>query len=113
MARGTPTWRNCSRSWRRCPKSRFLYHSRRNDFSRWLKARTEFALAQRLRPVTIKDFPSTEALRQGLLAAISQYRFEQGQHIVAEFDRATFDFASDFYRIGGGSIGGKARGSAP
>ena len=94
------------------PEESLLYHSRRNDFSRWLKARTEFALAQRLRPVTIKDFPSTEALRQGLLAAISQYRFEQGQHIVAEFNRATFDFASDFYRIGGGSIGGKARGVA-
>ena len=96
----------------RLPEESLLYHSRRNHFSRWLKARTEFALAQRLRPVTITDFPSADALRQGLLDAISEYRFEQGQRIVAEFDRASFDFASDFYRIGGGSIGGKARGVA-
>ena len=94
------------------PEESLLYHSRRNHFSRWLKARTEFALAQRLRPVTIRDFPSADALRHGLLEAISEYRFEQGQRIVAEFDRASFDFASDFYRIGGGSIGGKARGVA-
>jgi len=94
------------------PEESLLYHSRRNHFSRWLKARTEFALAQRLRPVTIRDFPSADALRRGLLEAISEYRFEQGQRIVAEFDRASFDFASDFYRIGGGSIGGKARGVA-
>jgi len=94
------------------PEESLLFHSRRNHFSRWLKARTEFALAQGLRPVTDEDFPSTEAMRRGLIAAISEYRFDQGQHVVAEFDRATFDFSSDFYRIGGGSIGGKARGLA-
>jgi CheY-like chemotaxis protein len=94
------------------PEASLLNHSGRNDFSRWLKARTEFALAQRLRPVTIKDFTSPDALRAGLLKAIAEYRFEQGQRIVAEFDRASFDFASDFYRMGGGSIGGKARGVA-
>jgi len=32
--------------------------------------------------------------------------------VVADFDRATFDLGSDFYRIGGGSLGGKARGLA-
>jgi len=94
------------------PQESLLSHSGRNDFSRWLKARTEFALAQLLRPVTIRDFPSPDALRRGLLEAIAEYRFEQGQHIVADFDRGSFDFASDFYRIGGGSIGGKARGVA-
>jgi CheY-like chemotaxis protein len=94
------------------PEASLLNHSGRNDFSRWLKARTEFALAQRLRPVTIKDFTSPDELRSGLLKAIAEYRFEQGQRIVAEFDRASFDFASDFYRMGGGSIGGKARGVA-
>ena len=94
------------------PDELLLHHSRRNHFSRWLKARTEFALAQRLRPVTDDDFPSVAAMREGLLAAIADYRLEQGQHVVAEFDRTSFDFASDFYRIGGGSIGGKARGLA-
>ena len=31
---------------------------------------------------------------------------------MADFDRATFDMSGDFYRIGGGSLGGKARGLA-
>jgi len=94
------------------PLDSMLYHSQRNHFSRWLKARTEFALARALRPVTIRDFPSTEALRDGLYRAIDDYRFDQRQHVVAEFDRSNFDFSSDFYRVGAGSIGGKARGVA-
>jgi len=94
------------------PADSMLYHAQRNHFSRWLKARTEFALARALRPVTTADFPSPEAMREGLLGAIADYRFEQRQHVVAEFDRANFDFSSDFYRLGGGSIGGKARGVA-
>ncbi len=94
------------------PDESLLFHSKRNHFSRWLKARTEFGLANRLRPVTIEDFPDVTALRRGVSRAIADYRREQGQHLVAEFERAHFDFASDFYRIGGGSIGGKARGVA-
>ncbi len=31
---------------------------------------------------------------------------------MTDFDRATFDLSGDFYRIGGGSLGGKARGLA-
>jgi CheY-like chemotaxis protein len=94
------------------PVESVLFHSQRNHFSRWLKARTEFALAQRLRPVTIADVKSPEELRRLLLEAITEYRYDRGQHVVAEFDRSSFDFSSDFYRIGGGSIGGKARGVA-
>lgn len=94
------------------PEESLLHHGRRNDFSRWLKARTEFALAERLRPVTIEDFHDPEALRRGLREAIAEYRWEGGQLVVAEFDSAHFDFGSDFYRMGGGSIGGKARGVA-
>jgi hypothetical protein len=62
-----------------------------------------------LRPA---DFPSAEALRQALIKALAAYRFEQGRRAVADFDRERFDFAGDFYRIGGGSLGGKARGLA-
>ncbi|MCA8977705.1 MAG: histidine kinase [Planctomycetes bacterium] len=94
------------------PAESLLLHSRRNHFSRWLKARTEFDLAQRLRPMAIEDFEDVEAMRRACLEAIADYRLEQSQHIVAEFDSSSFDFASDFYRIGGDSIGGKARGVA-
>ena len=94
------------------PAESFLLHCRSNHFSRWLKARTEFELAQRLRPLALEDFADVEAMRAATLQDIAEYRLEQSQRIVAEFDRLEFDFASHFYRIGGGSIGGKARGVA-
>ncbi|HEX4965812.1 MAG TPA: PEP/pyruvate-binding domain-containing protein [Thermoanaerobaculia bacterium] len=90
-----------------------LYHGKGNHFSRWLKARTEFALAHALRPRKLEDYGGDpEALRADLIQAIADYRFERGQTVVADFDRASFDLGSDFYRIGGGSLGGKARGLA-
>ena len=95
------------------PGDSLLYHGRRNHFSRWLKARTEFALAHALRPRKLEDYGNdTEKLRADLVQSIADYRFERDQTVVADFDRNTFDLASDFYRIGGGSLGGKARGLA-
>ncbi len=95
------------------PTEAVLYHGKRNHFSRWLKARTEFALAHALRPRKLEDYGNDpEALREDLIQAIADYRFERGQTVVADFDRAKFDLGSDFYRIGGGSLGGKARGLA-
>jgi CheY-like chemotaxis protein len=94
------------------PEEAILRHAGRNHFSRWLKARTEFALAHELRPRRLSDYASGQALRESLIAAIARYRQEQSQVLVADFDRATFDLSGYFYRIGGGSLGGKARGLA-
>lgn len=95
------------------PPESLFYHGRRNHFSRWLKARTEFAVAHALRPRKLEDYGGdAEMLRSDLIQAIADYRFERGQTVVADFDRGTFDLGSDFYRIGGGSLGGKARGLA-
>ncbi len=94
------------------PPESITRHAGHNHFSRWLKARTEFALAHELRPRRLTDFEDAEALRQSLIQTIRRYRLEQSQTLVADFDRATFDMSGDFYRIGGGSLGGKARGLA-
>jgi CheY-like chemotaxis protein len=94
------------------PEKSLVYHSARNHFSRWLKARTEFSLADALRPRTLADYPSLSALREDLIGSIAAYRHEQSQAVVAVFDRSSFDFSTDFYRIGEGSLGGKARGLA-
>ncbi|MEA2603826.1 MAG: hypothetical protein QOF89_4818 [Acidobacteriota bacterium] len=95
------------------PADSLLYHGKGNHFSRWLKARTEFALAHALRPRKLEDYGNDpEALRADLIQALADYRFERSQTVVADFDRGTFDLGSDFYRIGGGSLGGKARGLA-
>lgn len=97
----------------RVPEESILYHSERNHFSHWLVARTEFALAQRLRPRKVSDFASAEDLRQDLISSIASYRHQQNQLLVGDFQPATFKASPDFFlRFGGGSLGGKARGLA-
>ena len=94
------------------PEESIVHHAGRNHFSRWLKARTEFALAEELRPRTLEDYASPQALRESLIRAIASYRLEQARTLVTDFDRGDFDLSGDFYRMGGGSLGGKARGLA-
>lgn len=94
------------------PAASIAYHAERNHFSKWLKARTEFALAHELRPRKLADFEGVEGLRRSLIESIAGYRRQRSQAVVADFDRETFDASGDFYRIGGGSLGGKARGLA-
>jgi CheY-like chemotaxis protein len=97
---------------RRVPAESLAYHGERNHFSKWLKARTEFALAHRLRPRKVSDFPSIENLRRDLIDAIHEYRHRRRRGIVADFDRTSFDPAASFCRLGTGSLGGKGRGLA-
>ena len=95
------------------PAESIAYHSERNHFSRWLTARTEFAVAQKLRPRKVSDFESLEALRQDLIRSIKDYRHEQSEFLIGDFDAATFKAGDAFFlRIGAGSLGGKARGLA-
>lgn len=94
------------------PAESVLYHAERNHFSKWLKARTEFALAFKLRPRKVSEFPTPELLREDLIRSIQEHRQELKEGIVADFDAATFDDSDTFSRIGHGSLGGKARGLA-
>ena len=95
------------------PAECLSYHSQRNHFSRWLTARTEFALAQKLRPRKVSDFPDLETLRQDLIHSINEYRLEQSEFLIGDFNAATFKAEGNFFlRIGSGSLGGKARGLA-
>src|SRR5262249_27746219 len=89
-----------------------VHHAASNHFSRWLKARTEFAVAHELRPRRLSDYPSPHALRETLIQAIRRHRQARSRVLVADFDREGFDLSGDFYRMGGGSLGGKARGLA-
>ena len=95
------------------PAESVAYHAQSNHFSHWLMARTEFALAQKLRPRKVSDFSSHEHLRRDLIDSISEYRSEQSQVLIGDFNPATFKANETFFlRIGGGSLGGKARGLA-
>ena len=92
------------------PGSSIEYHAERNHFSNWLKARTEFWLAHKLRPRQVSDYESVEGLRKDLISSLQAYRRTRQLGQITEFDKTTFDPTSSFARIGGGSLGGKARG---
>jgi len=94
------------------PADSLAYHAGRNHFSRWFKARTEFALAHELRPRKVSDFETVEHLRREVLRAIRDYREKTRRGVVVDFDRASFSPNTTFSRLGGGSLGGKARGLA-
>lgn len=88
------------------------YHAGRNDFSKWLMARTEFDLARILRPQQVDDFDSVEELRNYLLAALKLWRERSRAGQVEEFSMESFDTDTEFVKIGSGSLGGKGRGLA-
>jgi hypothetical protein len=95
------------------PAESIVFHSQSNHFSHWLMARTEFALAAKLRPRKVSDFASPEHLRRDLIASINDYRREQSEVLIGDFHADTFKPSeSSFLRIGSGSLGGKARGLA-
>jgi CheY-like chemotaxis protein len=92
------------------PAESIRYHGERNHFSNWLKARTEFWLAHQLRPRKVTDYPSVEFLRNDLIASLHSYRNIRQRGIIADFEKESFDPETSVARIGGGSLGGKARG---
>ncbi len=92
------------------PEKSLVFHSERNDFSHWLKARTEFWLAYNLRPRKVSEFPSVSALRSHLIEKVKEYRIIRQRGIISDFDKELFEPTNSISRIGGGSLGGKARG---
>ncbi len=94
------------------PEAAFRYHCNRNDFSRWLFARTEMALAAEVRPINDGDFTDVNSHRHHLVEMIAARRKRRQKGIVADFDTADADFDTEFFKIGKGSLGGKARGMA-
>ena len=95
------------------PAESIAYHAQSNHFSRWLMARTEFALAAKLRPRQVSDFRDTEHMRSDLIESIAEYRQEQSEVLIGDFQPTRFKPTPGmFLRIGNGSLGGKARGLA-
>ncbi len=92
------------------PEESLMYHAERNHFSKWLKARTEFWLAHQLRPRKVTDFASPKVLRKELISSLKNYIEDRSKGVIADFEKESFDPYNSFARIGGGSIGGKARG---
>ncbi|MBN2213111.1 MAG: phosphoenolpyruvate synthase [Bacteroidales bacterium] len=94
------------------PDDMFIYHTTRDDLSKWLNARALFPIAQIFKPARLEDFKSLDDARKYIHKAISSFRSSKAKGVIAEFNKRTFDEYLGFSRIGEGSIGGKARGLA-
>jgi DNA-binding NarL/FixJ family response regulator len=94
------------------PEECFAYHANRNDFSRWLFTRAEITLANKVRPIRDTDFRDEESHRRYLVSIIHARRSRRQKGVVVNFEAGDFDLETEFFKIGKGSLGGKARGLA-
>jgi hypothetical protein len=94
------------------PIESLLYHSRKNDFSRYLYTLAEVELAGRVRPLQNESLRTAENHRQQLVQMIKEQRMRRQKGIIVDFDASRFDPDTEFTKIGNGSLGGKARGLA-
>ncbi len=111
IARASNT-RSFERLLNEIPEESFVHHANRNDFSRWLFARTEIMLASRVRPIRDEDFSSVDKHRKYLISVIKARRSQRQKGVVVNFEAGDFDLDTEFFKIGKGSLGGKARGLA-
>ena len=93
------------------PVQSIYYHAARDHFSIWLQARSEFRLAEVVRPQKVSDFTSVESARNYLIEALREARKDELRQVVSDFSWRDFD-QDPFSRLGSGSLGGKARGMA-
>ncbi len=90
------------------PAKSLEYHVSNDHFSRWLKARALFAIANIFAEKSKDDFNNIEEIRNYLIDTIANYRRKKGRGIIASH----MDEYAIFTRLGDGQLGGKARGLA-
>jgi len=104
---------NLERIIRDLPDESLYYHASNNHFSRWLRARAEFEVAEKLRCIDATEFSSIKDIRTYILDVLKEYfqRYQSG--VILDFEGLTKkDMENAFIRLGTGSLGGKARGIA-
>jgi CheY-like chemotaxis protein len=84
----------------------------RGDLDRWLRARTEFALADAIQDFGGQTPLPAPGLGAGLKKIIAAFRTASHRGSIVAYSRYFHEDYSQFSIIGGGSIGGKARGLA-
>lgn len=94
------------------PDDVLLESMRRGDIQRWLLARTEFELAKALDSPPIAGTQDPPALRSLIRQALADSRQKSREGSIVPYSRAFHEEQVRFSRMGGGSIGGKARGLA-
>lgn len=86
------------------------FHATRNEFSHWLRARTEFSLAASMRPMKLEDFDDSEGVRKYIVGSIRAHITNVRKHTVRDHESGSVEVG--FQKIGRGSLGGKGRGLA-
>ena len=86
------------------------YHAGRNQFSHWLRTRSEFYLAAEMRPKKIGDFDNPEGVRKYLADSVRNHIIQVRMRTIGDYDAGRT--GAGFQRIGRGSLGGKGRGLA-
>jgi len=86
------------------------YHAGRNQFSHWLRTRSEFYLAAEMRPKKIGDFDNPEGVRKYLADSVRNHIIQVRMRTIGDYDASRI--GAGFQRIGRGSLGGKGRGLA-
>ena len=104
--------RGMIRALQEAPEESIKFHAERNHFSAWLKARTEFELASKIRPRGVEDFDSIQKLKQWLIATMTGHLRQMQRRVMVDFRGEEFDEYVAFAKIGAGSLGGKGRGLA-
>ncbi|MHA2327861.1 MAG: PEP/pyruvate-binding domain-containing protein, partial [Candidatus Hodarchaeales archaeon] len=94
------------------PDESLIHHGSHDHFSGWLMNRAEFDIAQKIKPLQVSDFKTTQKLRQFLLEAIGTILNEKTSSVIHDFSRESHHPANRFTRLRPGSLGGKGRGIA-
>ncbi len=94
------------------PDRSILYHAGHNHFSTWLRARSEFGLAEELRPLKVTDFDGAVAVRRIMHDALRRLTRSVRDGEVREFAPDRMAARDNFNKLGSGSLGGKGRGLA-
>ncbi len=94
------------------PRESLEHHARNNEISHWLMARGELEVAREFRELRASDFGPGDAMGREIAATLSRERRRRSRAVVGDFPREGFEPGAGLFRIGGGSVGGKARGLA-
>lgn len=95
------------------PEASLRYHTMRNHFSNWVMARAEVTLARRLHKDYVLNIDDLQSIREDLIYKVHSLRKLRQKGVVVKFSAEDYDCdIMDFVKIGGGSMGGKARGIA-
>jgi len=86
-------------------------HAERNHFSHWMRTRTEFDLAAKIRPMKLDDFSELEGVRDFLIHEIGEFLNNRRARQVRNYEKG-LEKVGGFQRLGSGTLGGKGRGLA-